>query len=613
MANRSHNRSPSPNVFIRHPHSFIPLSGQNIPPPPNWKPPPLPTDVDDLGSNVEKSSKSEQSSVSSVCDSGHLKVPNISTKGGLNVEAPLKQESNAPISIYPNEDQVIDNKIVSNSTEPVKRELEENVFLDNPTENLCLITDTANNSCDIEEKLHDGLITNGDLVLDEEIPEVGINEEISSVGEKRDEMSTIDKCDDDISCTNANKDNVGPITMQNGDPKSVSPIGVTSDILPKMEEKVFGEKGNEQEEKTTGSINISKLEDELDLLPIPDFPSLKIDENVEVLPIPEFPVPENTKKPQPQTNTQHVPSTSSKDSIEQDISLTTLLNQTADQRGSVSTSNSTNDRNRSISNVKSMESNLENITSALKLSTVDSDELESSGQEITEYPSKNCSNDETIINGTLRPNENENPPHVESTQPYRNNVDIKKDKKSSKPSKKTDRNLNAPEMIRQEKSELTRKPTIKQRNVQGYNNEPTRKLDSSDATEGSSNPASLISRLKNRANSDRRNSLAKTLTRLEPYLLVASSPPEGIRSQRLAELGVTCVVHAATILGDNHKGKGLLISRSEGIDIINANLEDGGNNLETFDSFGEKIKEVKQKKGVALIISDESSPSISQR
>ena len=135
----------------------------------------------------------------------------------------------------------------------------------------------------------------------------------------------------------------------------------------------------------------------------------------------------------------------------------------------------------------------------------------------------------------------------------------------------------------------------------------------SDATEGSSKPASLISRIKNKANSDRRNSLAKTLTRLEPYLLVASSPPEGIRSQRLAELGVTCVVHAATVLGDNNKGKGLIISRSEGIDIINANLEDGGNNLETFDSFGEKIKEVKQKKGVALIISDESSPSISQR
>ena len=123
----------------------------------------------------------------------------------------------------------------------------------------------------------------------------------------------------------------------------------------------------------------------------------------------------------------------------------------------------------------------------------------------------------------------------------------------------------------------------------------------------------MISRIKTRANSDRRNSLAKTLTRLEPYLLVASSPPEGIRSQRLAELGVTCVVHAATIVGDSVKTKGFITSSSDGIDIVNANLEDGGNNLETFDNFGDKIKEVKQKKGVALIISDESSPSISQR
>ena len=71
--------------------------------------------------------------------------------------------------------------------------------------------------------------------------------------------------------------------------------------------------------------------------------------------------------------------------------------------------------------------------------------------------------------------------------------------------------------------------------------------------------------------------------------------------------------HAATIVGDSRKTKGFITSSTDGIDIVNANLEDGGNNLETFDNFGDKIKEVKQKKGVALIISDESSPSISQR
>jgi len=80
MSNRSHNRSPSPSVFIRHPHCFVPLSGQNIPPPPNWKPPPLPSDADDLGDSSTKSIKSNQSSVSSVSVSGHLNVPGTSQK-----------------------------------------------------------------------------------------------------------------------------------------------------------------------------------------------------------------------------------------------------------------------------------------------------------------------------------------------------------------------------------------------------------------------------------------------------------------------------------------------------------------------------------------------------
>ena len=42
-----------------------------------------------------------------------------------------------------------------------------------------------------------------------------------------------------------------------------------------------------------------------------------------------------------------------------------------------------------------------------------------------------------------------------------------------------------------------------------------------------------------------RFSLVKTLTRIDTFLLLASSPPEGVRSQRLSELGVTCVVHSS--------------------------------------------------------------------
>ena len=137
--------------------------------------------------------------------------------------------------------------------------------------------------------------------------------------------------------------------------------------------------------------------------------------------------------------------------------------------------------------------------------------------------------------------------------------------------------------------------------------------ESKDLDRNNQTRASVISRIKSKATNERRNSLVKTLTRIEPYLLVASSPPEGIRSQRLAELGVSYVVHAATMLGNNNKIKGMLTSHSDGIDISNANLEEGGNNFEIFEAFAEKIAQVQKKKGVALVISDETSPSINQR
>ena len=40
------------------------------------------------------------------------------------------------------------------------------------------------------------------------------------------------------------------------------------------------EKSRKEEKPSSGSINISKLEDELDLLPIPDFPSLDSDQKL---------------------------------------------------------------------------------------------------------------------------------------------------------------------------------------------------------------------------------------------------------------------------------------------------------------------------------------------
>ena len=320
--------------------------------------------------------------------------------------------------------------------------------------------------------------------------------------------------------------------------------------------------------------------------------------------MPEFPVPESAKNTELQKDTEKDSLLTTKDVVDQDKQSTKSINHSKDKIGGLQT-----DRCRSNTNVKSMESNLENITSALKLSKNDSIAVENVSNDIPMNSTDNCSEEKYSINGTLRLNEDEHQKINEDNQ------NIKYDKPAKNLSRRVEK-YSAQESDKDEKSDLTRKASVRHRKLRDSQIESTndpRSRISPDDTEGSMKPASLISRIKNRANSDRRNSLAKTLTRLEPFLLVASSPPEGIRSQRLAELGVTCVVHAATIVGDHSKAKGIITSRSDGIDIVNANLEDGGNNLETFDVFGDKIKEVKQKKGVALIISDESSPSVSQR
>ena len=52
-------RDTSPIVFVRHPHSFVPLSGQRIPPPPSWKPPPLPNELDPDSNKSDQNSSKE--------------------------------------------------------------------------------------------------------------------------------------------------------------------------------------------------------------------------------------------------------------------------------------------------------------------------------------------------------------------------------------------------------------------------------------------------------------------------------------------------------------------------------------------------------------------------
>ena len=78
--------------------------------------------------------------------------------------------------------------------------------------------------------------------------------------EKKDEMSTIDKnvnieSDYNISCPTVIENNVTSITINNGDPKPVSAIAVTSEMVPEIREKVFREKSSELDEKTNVNQN----------------------------------------------------------------------------------------------------------------------------------------------------------------------------------------------------------------------------------------------------------------------------------------------------------------------------------------------------------------------
>ena len=81
MSNRSE-RSPSPMVFVRHPHCFVPVSGQNISPPPNWKPPPLPTDVHEGSEKQFKMLPKAKTEETVSNDSGYLSLPSSKNKKG---------------------------------------------------------------------------------------------------------------------------------------------------------------------------------------------------------------------------------------------------------------------------------------------------------------------------------------------------------------------------------------------------------------------------------------------------------------------------------------------------------------------------------------------------
>ena len=388
-------------------------------------------------------------------------------------------------------------------------------------------------------------------------------------------------------------------TDTNGDKSKQDKIEDT-----KLEKKCKADVNDNKRHKKLASISISKLEEELDSLPIPEFPSLYTTDELDILPMSQYPVPSDAI-------TQDCAAV-----IQQDVDVSPGQKYASSPTMSPSNNESSNDlieiRSNRVS-IKSMSANLENITSHLHTTTRESTENPLEKQDNASFTDNTISKENSHlnknqngINNTTSILEETNGPSnhtaaLQDVQTNRQKWDAKPTIFRNQPEREIKKEIDDSPRRQKEHSE-----TIKSLKKLEIN-------ESKDLDRNNPTRASVISRIKSKATNDRRNSLVKTLTRIEPYLLFASSPPEGIRSQRLAELGVSYVVHAATMLGSNNKIKGMLTSHSDGIDISNANLEEGGNNFEIFDAFADKIAQVQKKKGVALVISDETSPSINQR
>ena len=409
-----------------------------------------------------------------------------------------------------------------------------------------------------------------------------------------------------VSMNNVNIDNNSIVsnkkTDTNGDKSRQDKI---EDIVSKkLETKCKADVNDNKRHKKLASISISKLEEELDSLPIPEFPSLYTTDELDILPMSQYPVPSDAI-------TQDCAAV-----IQESVDVSPGQKYASSPTMSPSNNESSNDLIGIRSNrasIKSMSANLENITNKLHTTTSESDENPTENQDKASINdntiSKENSHLDKIQNGinattsvlTETNGLSNHTAALQDVQTNREKWDAKTKIVRNQPEMAIKKEIDNSERRQKEHPETIKAPKKVEIN------------ESKDLDRNNPTRASVISRIKSKATNDRRNSLVKTLTRIEPYLLVASSPPEGIRSQRLAELGVSYVVHASTMLGNNNKIKGMLTSHSDGIDISNANLEEGGNNFEIFEAFADKISQVQKKKGVALVISDETSPSINQR
>ena len=625
------NRSASPSVFVRHPHSFVPISGQSIPPPPNWKPPPLPKDVDDSGSahSSVKSNKSE--SVSS--DGGYLSLPTAhSSRPGISDDASSRLSSSIPSPIRSKPMQELKaSPCVTRIDESVtKISLPENASNPYITDNSSLTIDVCGSSqsesvIDVSSEKNDG---EGKAETEKCVPDLNLDnfhakermrelhvEGMQELGYNLDAPSCKLSYPDSM-----NKDNSSSLAVLHEAVSDIFSDDITlcTDPTISLSKKVDRSNGiKELQQNPVKSINILELEEELDCLPIPEFPSLGLERELDTLPMSEFPAPEvlNNKESENFANS----NLGKKDKMLSDTSSN--IESKTNERAESAVVNSSPVRN-SRNVVENMDTNLSNITNALKTPRTKPNQTQNQLQE----NSNSVTNGEKAVKCINDKNKTSSPIkkvdaidfELKSSNATATDTFEEKPINSIETDVRKEGTHKTEEYPRQHesKAELARNPSLKYKRISNNtngDNATAASLHTTTSSTESIKPAAVICRIKDRVTNERRNSLVKTLTRLEPYLLVASSPPGGIRSQRLAELGVSCVVHATTVIGTTKKGIGIITSHSDGIDILNANLEDGGNNFEMFDTFADKISQVQKKKGVALVISDESSPSINQR
>jgi hypothetical protein len=316
------NRSASPLVFVRHPHSFVPVSGQNIPPPPNWKPPPLPKDIDDSGTEKSYQSSTNSRKTESVSsDGGYLSIPTVQSSDTFILDTPSRSNSTIPPSIClkPMQESKDSPNIHRIDNAVTKTTLPENKIKSCETEeNSSLIIDVGGSP----ESESVGVVSpdknegESKSVTGNDVPDIKIdnlhttgknhklNTERVHESDSKLDASSCQLSHPDFMADTKKDDDPSLTVVHDADSKNISDGNtVSTELTTKSSGKLEKSKAKKGHKNQFKSIVISKLEEELDSLPIPEFPSLGLEEELDTLPMSEFPAPEVSNNKQPENFT----------------------------------------------------------------------------------------------------------------------------------------------------------------------------------------------------------------------------------------------------------------------------------------------------------------------